>query len=86
MREGGRVGCFRKKFTKYFLTFPNKVQKVFVDFSIKNVFRFDTIFIVKDEHDEARDMTLARHVMKVSSSPALSNLSRKALEQTAPTN
>ena len=50
--------------------------------SIKNVFRFDTIFIVKDEHDEARDMTLARHVMKVSSSPALSNLSRKALEQT----
>ena len=86
MRGGGGVGCFRKKSTKYFLTFPNKVQKVFVDLSIKNVFRFDTIFIVKDEHDEARDMTLARHVMKVSSSPVLSNLSRKALEQTAPTN
>ena len=29
------------------------------------LFRFDTIFIVKDEHDEVRDMTLARHVMKV---------------------
>ena len=28
-------------------------------------FRFDTIFIVKDEHDETRDMTLARHVMQV---------------------
>ena len=43
---------------------------------------------MKDEHDEARDMTLARHVMKVSSSPVLSTEqveSRKALEQTAPT-
>ena len=29
------------------------------------LFRFDTIFIVKDEHDETRDMTLARHVMQV---------------------
>ena len=52
--------------------FPHKVRKVFQHLSITNVFRFDTIFIVKDEHDEARDMTLARHVMKVSSSPVLS--------------
>ena len=27
--------------------------------------RFDTIFIVKDEHNEERDVTLARHVMNV---------------------
>ena len=27
--------------------------------------RFDCIFIVKDEHDEARDITLAKHVMGV---------------------
>jgi len=27
--------------------------------------RFDMIFIVKDEHDEKRDMTLAKHVMNV---------------------
>ena len=62
--------------------FPHKVRKVFQHLSITNVFRFDTIFIVKDEHDEARDMTLARHVMKVSSSPVLSTQkveSRKAL-------
>ena len=32
---------------------------------LQSRFRFDTIFIVKDEHDEVRDMTLARHVMKV---------------------
>ena len=28
-------------------------------------FRFDTIFIVKDEHNEARDITLAKHVMSI---------------------
>ena len=27
--------------------------------------RFDCIFIVKDEHDERRDITLAKHVMNV---------------------
>jgi DNA replication licensing factor MCM5 len=27
--------------------------------------RFDMIFIVKDEHDQQRDMTLARHIMNV---------------------
>ena len=27
--------------------------------------RFDTIFIIKDEHNEERDITLARHVMNV---------------------
>merc|ERR1711981_679593 len=36
-----------------------------IDFMPTILSRFDTIFIVKDEHDEARDMTLARHVMKV---------------------
>ena len=36
-----------------------------IDFMPTILSRFDTIFIVKDEHDEARDMTLARHVMRV---------------------
>ena len=27
--------------------------------------RFDTIFIVKDEHNEERDITLAKHVMSI---------------------
>merc|ERR1719150_540892 len=36
-----------------------------IDFMPTILSRFDTIFIVKDEHDEAREMTLARHVMKV---------------------
>ena len=78
----------RKNPLNSFDRFPHKIQKGFQHLSITNVFRFDTIFIVKDEHDEARDMTLARHVMKVSSSPVLSTQkveSRKALEQTAPT-
>ena len=30
-----------------------------------NTFRFDTIFIVKDEHNEERDMILAKHVMNI---------------------
>lgn len=28
-------------------------------------FRFDMIYIVKDEHNEARDITLAKHVMNI---------------------
>jgi len=36
-----------------------------IDFMPTILSRFDTIFIVKDEHDESRDMTLARHVMRV---------------------
>ncbi|CAG7830936.1 unnamed protein product, partial [Allacma fusca] len=27
--------------------------------------RFDMIFIVKDEHNESRDTTMAKHVLKV---------------------
>merc|ERR1712050_389993 len=36
-----------------------------IDFMPTILSRFDTIFIVKDEHDETRDMTLAKHVMQV---------------------
>merc|ERR1719150_2139426 len=36
-----------------------------IDFMPTILSRFDTIFIVKDEHNEERDITLARHVMQV---------------------
>merc|ERR1712226_550499 len=36
-----------------------------IDFMPTILSRFDMIFIVKDEHDETRDMTLAKHVMNV---------------------
>ena len=36
-----------------------------IDFMPTILSRFDTIFIVKDVHDEERDMTLAKHVMGV---------------------
>jgi len=36
-----------------------------IDFMPTILSRFDTIFIVKDEHDEVRDQTLAKHVMQV---------------------
>jgi DNA replication licensing factor MCM5 len=36
-----------------------------IDFMPTILSRFDMIFIVKDEHNEKRDMTLARHVMSV---------------------
>jgi len=36
-----------------------------IDFMPTILSRFDTIFIVKDEHNEERDVTLARHVMNV---------------------
>ncbi|TRY62701.1 hypothetical protein TCAL_00323 [Tigriopus californicus] len=36
-----------------------------IDFMPTILSRFDCIFIVKDEHDEARDMILAKHVMNV---------------------
>merc|ERR1719175_146719 len=36
-----------------------------IDFMPTILSRFDTIFIVKDEHDEKRDTTLAKHVMQV---------------------
>lgn len=36
-----------------------------IDFMPTILSRFDMIFIVKDLHDEARDMTLARHIINV---------------------
>uniref|UniRef100_A0A1Q3EVG0 DNA replication licensing factor MCM5 n=1 Tax=Culex tarsalis TaxID=7177 RepID=A0A1Q3EVG0_CULTA len=36
-----------------------------IDFMPTILSRFDMIFIVKDVHDQARDMTLAKHVMNV---------------------
>lgn len=36
-----------------------------IDFMPTILSRFDMIFIVKDEHDKERDMTLARHIMSV---------------------
>lgn len=36
-----------------------------IDFMPTILSRFDMIFIIKDEHDEARDITLAKHVMNV---------------------
>ena len=45
--------------------FNQKGLKISPSIFMQCLFRFDTIFIVKDEHDETRDMTLARHVMQV---------------------
>ncbi|KAI9028192.1 MCM2/3/5 family-domain-containing protein [Phycomyces nitens] len=36
-----------------------------IDFQTTILSRFDMIFIVKDEHNEARDMSIARHVLNV---------------------
>ncbi|KAJ2702731.1 minichromosome maintenance protein 5 [Coemansia sp. IMI 209128] len=36
-----------------------------IDFQTTILSRFDMIFIVKDEHNELRDQTIARHVMQV---------------------
>merc|ERR1712142_216817 len=36
-----------------------------IDFMPTILSRFDTIFIVKDEHNEDRDLTLAKHVMGI---------------------
>lgn len=36
-----------------------------IDFMPTILSRFDMIFIIKDHHDQQRDMTLARHVMNV---------------------
>ncbi|GAB6024446.1 minichromosome maintenance protein 5 [Chamberlinius hualienensis] len=36
-----------------------------IDFMPTILSRFDMIFIVKDEHNESRDMTMAKHVMSV---------------------
>merc|ERR1719400_2910711 len=52
-----------------------------IDFMPTILSRFDTIFIVKDEHDEARDMTLARHVMKVHMNAVAGELSLAFLKK-----
>jgi len=44
-----------------------------IDFMPTILSRFDTIFIVKDEHDEHRDVTLAKHVMQVHMNAAADN-------------
>lgn len=36
-----------------------------IDFQTTILSRFDMIFIVKDEHDEVRDRTIAKHVMNI---------------------
>jgi len=36
-----------------------------IDFQTTILSRFDMIFIVKDEHDEARDRTIAKHIMNI---------------------
>ncbi|PWN39047.1 putative CDC46-cell division control protein [Ceraceosorus guamensis] len=36
-----------------------------IDFQTTILSRFDMIFIVKDEHDEGRDRTIAKHVMNI---------------------
>ena len=36
-----------------------------IDFMPTILSRFDMIYIIKDEHNEERDMILARHVMDV---------------------
>lgn len=36
-----------------------------IDFMPTILSRFDTIFIIKDEHNQEKDMTLAKHVMQV---------------------
>ena len=36
-----------------------------IDFQTTILSRFDMIFIVKDEHDEARDRTIAKHVIGI---------------------
>jgi len=44
-----------------------------IDFMPTILSRFDTIFIVKDEHDQTKDIRLAKHVMRVHLNAAQSN-------------
>ncbi|ORY76848.1 MCM-domain-containing protein [Leucosporidium creatinivorum] len=44
-----------------------------IDFQTTILSRFDMIFIVKDEHDEARDRTIAHHVMNIHMNRASEN-------------
>lgn len=51
-----------------------------IDFMPTILSRFDMIFIVKDEHNEERDATLARHVMNVHMNANVSNVNNKAAD------
>ncbi|XP_057315209.1 DNA replication licensing factor mcm5-like [Hydractinia symbiolongicarpus] len=44
-----------------------------IDFMPTILSRFDTIFIIKDEHDQQKDMRLAKHVMQVHLNAAQAN-------------
>ncbi|GAA5881058.1 hypothetical protein JCM16303_004661 [Sporobolomyces ruberrimus] len=44
-----------------------------IDFQTTILSRFDMIFIVKDEHNEARDATIAKHVMNIHMNRATEN-------------
>lgn len=44
-----------------------------IDFQTTILSRFDMIFIVKDDHNEARDMSIAQHVMNVHTGNANNN-------------
>ncbi|KAJ2722611.1 minichromosome maintenance protein 5 [Coemansia sp. Benny D115] len=45
-----------------------------IDFQTTILSRFDMIFIVKDEHNELRDQTIARHVMQVHATRAAADV------------
>lgn len=51
-----------------------------IDFMPTILSRFDMIFIVKDEHNEDRDATLARHVMNVHMNANIGNVNNKAAD------
>jgi len=51
-----------------------------IDFMPTILSRFDMIFIVKDEHNEERDATLARHVMNVHMNANVGGINNKAAD------
>lgn len=51
-----------------------------IDFMPTILSRFDMIFIVKDEHNEERDATLARHVMNVHMNANIGNVNNKTTD------
>ncbi|XP_066594650.1 DNA replication licensing factor Mcm5 [Prorops nasuta] len=55
-----------------------------IDFMPTILSRFDMIFIVKDEHEESRDITLAKHVMKIHSNA--SQITEQSTEGELPLN
>lgn len=55
-----------------------------IDFMPTILSRFDMIFIVKDEHEENRDITLAKHVMNIHSNAG--QLTEQLIEGELPLN